>query len=67
LPALRKLVGVLSQGSKIPAAEIVEAIRRLINSASVVVNWPAADRVISFGKKAAKLMEAQGVSIRLLF
>lgn len=43
LPALCELVWVLSQGYKIPAADIAEAIRRLINGANVVVNRPAAD------------------------
>jgi predicted nucleic-acid-binding protein len=93
LPALCELVWVLSQGYKIPAAEIAEAIRRLINSENVVVNRPAAeagltlldaggdfadgiiayegnwlgaDTFVSFDKKAVKLMEAQGGSIRLL-
>jgi predicted nucleic-acid-binding protein len=43
LPALCELVWVLTQGYKIPAAEIVEAIRRLMNGANVVVNRPAAE------------------------
>jgi predicted nucleic-acid-binding protein len=38
LPALCELVWVLSQGYKIQAAEIAEAIRRLMNAANVVVN-----------------------------
>ena len=38
LPALCELVWVLSQGYKIPASQITEAVRRLINSANVVVN-----------------------------
>src|SRR6266849_1251760 len=93
LPALCELVWVLSQGYKIPSAEIAEAIRRLMNSGNVVANRPAveaglalldaggdfadgviayegswlgADTFISFDKKAVKLMEAQGVSVRLL-
>jgi len=93
LPALCELVWVLSQGYKIPSAEIAETIRRLIDSASVAVNRPAveaglalldaggdfADGVIafeaswlgaeifvSFDKKAAKLLEAHGWSVRLL-
>jgi predicted nucleic-acid-binding protein len=93
LPALCELVWVLSQAYRIPSAEIAEAIRRLINSANVVVNRPAveaglamlnaggdfADGVIayegswlgaetfaSFDKTAVKLMEAQGLSARLL-
>ncbi|MFI4996162.1 MAG: type II toxin-antitoxin system VapC family toxin [Hyphomicrobiales bacterium] len=43
LPALCELVWVLSQGYKIPSAEIAEAIRRLMNGANVVVNRPAAE------------------------
>jgi predicted nucleic-acid-binding protein len=38
IPALCELIWVLSQGYKIPSAEIAEAIRRLLNSANVVVN-----------------------------
>jgi len=92
LPALCELVWVLSQGYKIPSAEIAEAIRRLVNGGNVVVNRPAveaglalldaggdfadgiiayegswlgAEVFISFDKKAVKLMEAQGESVRL--
>jgi predicted nucleic-acid-binding protein len=43
LPALCELVWVLSQGYKIPTSEIAQAIRRLVNSANVVVNRPAAE------------------------
>src|SRR6266850_536876 len=43
LPALCELVWVLSQGYKIPSADIAEAIRRLMNSVNVVVNRPAAE------------------------
>ena len=43
LPALCELVWVLSQGYKVPAGEISETIRRLMNSANVVVNRPAAE------------------------
>lgn len=43
LPALCELVWVLAQGYKIPAAEISEAIRRLINAANVAVNRPAVE------------------------
>jgi predicted nucleic-acid-binding protein len=93
IPALCELVWVLSQGYKIPSAEIAEAIRRLLNSANVVANRPAveaglalldaggdfadgiiayegswlgAETFVSFDKKAVKLMEAQGKSIRIL-
>ena len=93
LPALCELVWVLSQGYKIPSAEIAEAIRRLMNSANVVANRPAveaglalldaggdfadgiiayegrwlgAQMFVSFDKKAAKLMKAQGETVRLL-
>jgi predicted nucleic-acid-binding protein len=43
LPALCELVWVLSQGYKIPSREIAETIRRLLNSANVVANRPAAE------------------------
>jgi predicted nucleic-acid-binding protein len=43
LPALCELVWVLSQGYKIPAAEIAEVIRRLMNAMNVVVNRPAVE------------------------
>jgi predicted nucleic-acid-binding protein len=43
LPALCELVWVLMQGYKIPSTEIANAIRRLINSANVVVNRPAVE------------------------
>jgi predicted nucleic-acid-binding protein len=43
IPALCELVWVLSQGYKIPVSDIAEAIRRLMNSANVVVNRPAAE------------------------
>jgi predicted nucleic-acid-binding protein len=43
LPALCELVWVLSQGYKIPSIDIAEAIRRLMNGATVVVNRPAAE------------------------
>jgi len=93
MPALCELVWVLSQGYNIPSAEIGRAIRRLINSANVVVNRPAveaglaqldaggdfadgtiafegnwlgAEIFISFDKKAVRLMEARGESVRLL-
>jgi predicted nucleic-acid-binding protein len=41
LPALCELVWVLSQGYKISAADIAEAVRRLTEGANVVVNRPA--------------------------
>jgi predicted nucleic-acid-binding protein len=43
LPALCELVWVLSQGYKVSAPDIAEAIRRLIDAANVVVNRPAAE------------------------
>ena len=43
LPALCELVWVLTKGYKISAAETAGAIRRLMNSANVVTNRPAAD------------------------
>ena len=42
-PVLCELVWVLSQGYKIPSAEIAAAIRGLINSANVAVSRPAAE------------------------
>jgi predicted nucleic-acid-binding protein len=93
VPALCELVWVLSQGYKIPLREIAEAIRRLMNSVSVVMNRPAAeaglaqleaggdfadgaiayegswlgaDSFVSFDKRAVKLMEARGETVRLL-
>lgn len=93
LPALCELVWVLSQGYKIPSAEIAEAIRRLINGANVVANRPAveaglavlnaggdfadgviayegrwlgAETFVSFDRRAVRLMDAQGESVRLL-
>lgn len=47
LPALCELVWVLSQGYKVPAADITEAIRRLLDSANVIVNRPAAEAGLS--------------------
>ena len=43
LPALCELVWVLTRGYKISVPEIAETIRRLINTANVVVNRPAAE------------------------
>src|SRR5882757_2326917 len=43
ISALCELVWVLSQGYKIPAGQIAETIRRLINAANVVVNRPVAE------------------------
>jgi predicted nucleic-acid-binding protein len=43
LPALCELVWVLSQGYQVPRPEIAEVIRRLIGSANVAVNRPAAE------------------------
>jgi len=43
LPALCELVWVLRRGYKIPAADIAEAVRRLMSAANVVVNRPAAE------------------------
>ncbi|MDR3537459.1 MAG: type II toxin-antitoxin system VapC family toxin [Acetobacteraceae bacterium] len=40
LPAFCELAWVLVRGYKIPPADVAEAIRRLINSANVVVNRP---------------------------
>ena len=43
LPTLCELAWVLSRGYKIPADEIAAGFRRLIDSANVVVNRPAAE------------------------
>jgi predicted nucleic-acid-binding protein len=43
LPALCEFVWVLARGYKIPSSDIAEAIRRLVNSAKVVVNRPAVE------------------------
>jgi predicted nucleic-acid-binding protein len=43
IPALCELVWVLSQGYKIPSAEIAVAIRRVIDGANVSVNRAAAE------------------------
>jgi len=37
----------LSQGYKVPSVDIAEAIRRLLDSANVVVNRPAAEAGLS--------------------
>jgi predicted nucleic-acid-binding protein len=52
-PALCELVWVLAQGYKVPATEVAQAVRRLINSANVVTNRPAAEAGLS-------LLEAGG-------
>lgn len=41
MPALCELVWVLSQGYRVPAPDIAEAIRRLANSANVSLDRPA--------------------------
>jgi predicted nucleic-acid-binding protein len=43
LPALCELVWVLSQGYKVPSADIARTIRTLVNSENVVVNRSAVD------------------------
>ena len=43
LPALCEFVWVLKQGYRIRSSEIAEAIRRLMNGTTVVVNRPAAE------------------------
>ena len=47
LPALCELVWVLSQGYKIPSAEIAEAIRRLMNSGNVSACDPSTAIVVT--------------------
>jgi predicted nucleic-acid-binding protein len=93
LPALCELVWVLSRGYRISTAEIAETIRRLMNSANVVMNRPAAEAglalleaggdfadgviayegswlgaetLVTFDKRAAKLLEAQGQPVQLI-
>jgi predicted nucleic-acid-binding protein len=43
IPSLCELVWVLSQGYRISSRDIAQAIRRLTNSANVVVNRPAVE------------------------
>lgn len=43
LPALCEVVWVLSRGYEIPAIEVAEAIRDLVNSGNVVANRPAVE------------------------
>ena len=43
LPALCELVWVLSQGYKMPTADIAEALRRLVNASNVSMNRPAVE------------------------
>ena len=93
MPALCELVWVLSQGYRINATDIGEAVRRLLSSANVLVNRPAAEAglamleaggdfadgviayegswlgaesFVSFDRKAVKLLQARGVSVRPL-
>ena len=58
LPALCELVWVLSQGYKVPFADIVEAIRRLINAGNVVVNRPAVEAGLSLLKAGGDFADA---------
>ena len=48
LPALCEFAWVLSRGYKIPASEIAEGIRLLINGTNVMVNRPAVDAGLAF-------------------
>ena len=93
MPALCELVWVLSQGYRINATDIGEAVRRLLSSANVLVDRPAAEAglamleaggdfadgviayegswlgaesFVSFDRKAVQLLQARGVSVRLL-
>lgn len=43
LPALCELVWVLSRGYKVATADIVEALRRLIDSTNIALNRPAVE------------------------
>jgi predicted nucleic-acid-binding protein len=51
IPSLCEMVWVLSQGYKVPPREIAEAIRRLMDSANVVVNRPAAEAGLALLEK----------------
>ncbi len=93
LPTLCELVWVLAKGYKVPSDEIAETIRRLVNTANIAVNRPAAeaglalldqgadfadgviayegswlgaDAFVSFDKRATRLLEGRGVTVRLL-
>lgn len=46
-PALCELVWVLSQAYKVPAADIAEAVRRLMNGANVLVNRLAVEACLA--------------------
>jgi predicted nucleic-acid-binding protein len=43
MPTLCELVWVLSRGYKVPSADVAETIRRLIDTANVSLNRPAAE------------------------
>lgn len=93
LPVLCEFVWVLAQGYKVPAAEIADAVRLLIDSVNVATDRPAAEAglalleaggdfadgaiafegswlggetFLTFDKKAARLISAQGGAVRLL-
>ena len=78
IPALCELVWVLSQGYKIPKAQIADAIRRLLASTNAVMNRPAdgaiayegrwlgAETFVSFDRQAVRLIKASGAEARLL-
>jgi predicted nucleic-acid-binding protein len=51
IPSLCEMVWVLSQGYKVPPREIAEAIQRLMDSANVVVNRPAAEAGLALLEK----------------
>ncbi len=53
VPALCELVWVLAQGYRIPASEIADTVRRLIDSANVATNRPVVEAGLS-------LLEAGG-------
>ena len=48
MPALCELVWILSQGYKIPASEVGEAVRRLVASANVVADRAAVAAGLAF-------------------
>lgn len=46
--ALCEMVWVLAQGYKVPASDIADAIRRLINAENVIVHRPSAEAGLAF-------------------
>jgi predicted nucleic-acid-binding protein len=67
LPALCELVWVLSRGYKIRSSEIADAVRRLINSANVLVNRGAVEAGLALldagGDFADGVIAVEGASL----